>query len=117
MTMTSESDTITKKRGRPFGIFGPKRRQKEWIDQFIRALGGPGNVTPWEQNDVCRAVSLMSIAEEKRRQIDKHGASSANELVALARIEEVAAEAVRRLRLPESTSRHIKGIRRDEDAA
>jgi hypothetical protein len=117
MTMTSESET-TKKRGRPFGSFGPRRRQKQLIDQFTHALGGPGNVTPWEENDICRAVMLLSIAEEKRRQIDKHGASSANELIALARLEEVAQAAVDRLRLPESASRHINGIRhRFEDAA
>ncbi len=115
MTMTTES-TTPKKRGRPFGVFGPKRRQQELIDQFVYALGGPTNVTPWEKDDICRAVSLLCVAQEKRRQISKNGASSASELLALARIEEVAADAVRGLNLPESASRHIKGIRRDEDA-
>jgi hypothetical protein len=115
MTMTTES-TIPKKRGRPFGVFGAKRRQQELIDQFVYALGGPTNVTSWEKDDICRAASLLGIAQEKRRQISKHGASSANELLALARIEEVAADAVRSLNLPESTSRRIKGIGRDEDA-
>jgi hypothetical protein len=116
MSMT-ESNETKRPRGRPFGSFGPRRRQKQLVDQFIRALGGEGNVTPWEENLITRAVMLLSIAEEKRRQIDKHGASSADELLALARLEEVAYEAVERLRLPESMGRHIKAIRRDEDEA
>jgi hypothetical protein len=116
MTMTTESTTIPKKRGRPFGIYGAKRRHQELVDQFVYALGGPTNVTPWERDDIHRTVSLLVIAQEKRRQITKNGAGSNSELLALARIEEVAADAVRGLNLPESTSRNIKGIRRTEAA-
>jgi len=101
MTMTTES-TTPKKRGRPFGIFGVRKRQEQLIAEYTNALGGPGNVTPWERRDIERAVGLQSIAEERRRQISKHGTSSANELLALARLEEVAQVAVERLRLPGS---------------
>jgi len=47
---------------------------------------------------------LQSIAEQRRSHIDKNGADSANELLALARLEEVADAAVRRLKLPAPTS-------------
>jgi hypothetical protein len=43
---------------------------------------------------------LQGIAEQKRHEIDRNGAESANELLALARLEAVAEKAVRRLRLP-----------------
>jgi hypothetical protein len=98
MTMTSENETTVKKRGRPFGVFGPRRRQKQLIDELIRAFGGA--VTPIRESSITRAVMLQSIAEEKRREINKHGAKSANELLALARLEEVAEAAVRQLKLP-----------------
>jgi hypothetical protein len=97
MTMTSETET-TKKRGRPFGVFGPRRRQKQLIDEYIAAFGG--TVTPIQESNITRAVMLQSIAEEKRREINKYGAKSANELLALARLEEVAEAAVRRLKSP-----------------
>jgi len=99
MTMT-ESVTITKKLGRPFGVFGQRKRQLQLIKRYIDALGGDANITPLQESDVTRAVALQSIAEERRRYIVKHGASSAAELTALARIEEVAADAVRRLNIP-----------------
>jgi hypothetical protein len=98
--MTMTSDTTTKaKRGRPFGTFGPRRRQQQLINEYCAALGG-GNLTPLQERNICRAVALQSIAEESRRQINKHGAKSANELLALARLEAVADTAVRRLKLP-----------------
>lgn len=100
MTMTSESETPVKKRGRPFGIFGPRKRQLQLIKQYIDALGGDANITPLQESDVTRAVMLQSIAEQKRLEINRHGASSAAELTALARIEETADSAVRRLKLP-----------------
>jgi hypothetical protein len=102
MTMTSESETTTKpKRGRPFGIFGPRKRQIQLIKLYVDAFGG--TVTPIQERDITRAVALQSIAEQKRVDINKNGASSANELLALARLEEVADAAVRRLKLPITT--------------
>jgi hypothetical protein len=99
--MTIQPDTAPRnKGGRPFGSFGPARRQRQLIKQYIAALGGDANITPILERDIFRAVGLQSIAEETRRQIDKHGARSANELLALARLEEVADKAVRRLKLP-----------------
>jgi hypothetical protein len=101
MTMTSESETTTKpKRGRPFGVFGPRKRQLQLIKTYIDALGGDANITPLQESDITRAVMLQSIAEQKRLEVNRHGASSAAELTALARIEETADAAVRRLNLP-----------------
>jgi hypothetical protein len=100
MTMTTENETPVKKRGRPFGTFGPRRRQQQLIAQYIDALGGDATITPIQESDICRAVMLQSIAEESRRQINRHGAKSAHELLALARLETVAETAVRRLKLP-----------------
>jgi hypothetical protein len=100
MTIPSETAAPKNKGGRPFGTFGPKRRQQQLIKQYIAALGGDANLTPIIENNICRAVMLQSIAEGTRRRIDKEGASSANELLALARLEAVADTAVRRLKLP-----------------
>jgi hypothetical protein len=115
MSMTAElkpTTTIAKKRGRPFGTFGVHRRQEQLIAEYTNALGGPNNVTQWERRDIARAVHLQSIAEEKRKHINKHGAASANELIALARLEEVAVDAVEKLRLPVSSG---KGFNPRED--
>jgi len=104
MTMT-ETTTLPKRgRGRPLGVFGPRRRQKQLIFQYVKALGGDANISPIQERDILRAVVLQSIAEQRRSHIDKNGADSANELLALARLEEVADAAVRRLKLPAPTS-------------
>jgi hypothetical protein len=101
MTMTtSEIETTAKKRGRPFGIFGPRRRQLQLIAQYVDALGGDAMITPILENAIVRAVGLQSIAEQARKQISRHGAKSASELLALARLEAVANAAVRELNLP-----------------
>jgi hypothetical protein len=98
--MTIESETTGKKRGRPFGKFGPKRRQLQLIKEYIKALGGDDSITPIQERDIGRAVLLQSIAEASRRRIDRHGASSAHELLALTRLEASVDNAVRRLKLP-----------------
>jgi hypothetical protein len=102
MTIPSETAApkAKNKGGRPFGSFGPRRRQLQLIKQYVAALGGDANLTPILERDIIRAVGLQSIAEETRRRIDRYGAKSAHELLALARLEEVADKAVRRLKLP-----------------
>lgn len=102
MTMTPENETTGtgKKRGRPFGTFGPRRRQQELMKQYVAALGGNASITPILENAILRAVALQSIAEESRRRISIEGAKSANELLALARLEAVANAAVRDLNIP-----------------
>jgi hypothetical protein len=100
MTMTTENETTSKKRGRPFGTFGPRRRQQQLIKQYVAALGGNSKITPLLENAILRAVALQSIAEESRRRISIEGAKSANELLALARLEAVANAAVRDLNIP-----------------
>jgi hypothetical protein len=102
MTMTESTIIETKRsRGRPFGSFGPRRRQKQLAVEFLTALGG--RVTPWQENLITRAVMLLSIAEQKRLEIDKLG-GSAEDMIALARLEEVADAAVARLGLPSKQS-------------
>jgi len=97
--MTTTTTEISKpKRGRPFGVLGPKRRQQQLTEHFITALGG--NVTPLQEMSITRAVALISFAEESRRQITKYGAQSVSDLNALVRLEECAERSVRRLKLP-----------------
>jgi hypothetical protein len=62
-----------------------------------------GSVGPIVENDICRAVMLQSIAEQRRHEIDRHGGST-EEIRALAALESVAAAAVKRLRLPVAKS-------------
>jgi hypothetical protein len=101
MTMTTETTSTGKKKmGRPFGIFGPKRRQLQLIAQYIDALGGDENITLILENQIVRAVGLQSIAEQARKKISLQGADSASELLALARLEAVAAAAIRELNIP-----------------
>jgi hypothetical protein len=95
LTMTSEP--TRNKGGRPFGTFGPRRRQQNLVDQYIAALGG--SVTLIQERDICRAVLLESIAEQKRHELDGKTAP-ANEILALAKLEAVADAAVKRLRIP-----------------
>jgi hypothetical protein len=103
MTMTPHTETSNqRKRGRPFGSFGPKRRQQELTAQFIDQLGGDAKITPVQEMDIARAVALISFAEESRRQITKYGAQSVQDLSALVRLEDCADRAVRRLKLPVS---------------
>lgn len=99
--MSTEPESVTpRKRGRPFGVLGPKRRQRQLTDHFIEALGGAQSITPVQEIDICRAVALISFAEESRRQITKYGAESVQDLTALVRLEECAERAVKRLKLP-----------------
>jgi hypothetical protein len=99
--MTTNAETSKQqKRGRPFGSFGPKRRQRELTAQFIEQLGGDDKITPVQEMDIARAVALISFAEESRRQITKYGAQSVQDLTALVRLEDCADRAVRRLKLP-----------------
>ena len=100
MTIETETATPSKKRGRPFGIFGPRRRQLQLIAQYVDALGGDAMITPILENAIVRAVGLQSIAEQARRQISRDGAKSASELLALARLEAVATAAIRDLNIP-----------------
>jgi hypothetical protein len=92
------TDVNTKpKRGRPFGTFGPRRRQQELVRSYTNALGG--KLTPIQESDIARAVALQTIAEGTRTRIEKTGGSP-DEIRALARLEAVADSAVKRLRLP-----------------
>jgi hypothetical protein len=100
MTMTESAPTETKRpRGRPCGTYGVLRRQDELAAEYVNKLGGPTNVTFWEKQDIDRAVMLQSIAEARRRHINRHGATN-DELIALVRLEELATDAVESLRLP-----------------
>lgn len=95
--------TTQRKRGRPFGVLGPKRRQEQLTEQFTTALGGAEKITPLQAMNIARAVALTSFAEESRRQITKYGAQSVHDMTALVRLEDCAERAVRRLKLPITT--------------
>ena len=100
MTMTTDTEiSKPRKRGRPFGVLGPRRRQQQLAEHFITALGGGGNITPLQEMNIARAVALISFAEESRRQITKYGAS-VSDLNALVKLEECAERSVRGLKLP-----------------
>jgi hypothetical protein len=103
--MTTETEIKKKppkKRGRPFGILGPKRRQQQLSDQFVKALGGTASLTPVIAMNIARAVALSSFAEEARRRITKYGATVAD-LASLVKLEDCAERAVRKLKLPVTT--------------
>ena len=95
MTLPS-TDKPKRGRGRPFGTFGPRRRQLELIKCYTAALGG--RLTPIQEVDVTRAVALQSIAEGTRSRLAT--TATPDEIQALTRLEAVADAAVKRLRLP-----------------
>jgi hypothetical protein len=66
---------------------------------YIRQIG-LDNITPPISEAILAAVELTVMASELRRKITKSGAASAEDLMALVRLENSAARAVARLDLP-----------------
>jgi len=97
MTMIESN---SRKRGRPTGTLGPRSRQKQLAQEFAEALGGIEKLTPRQERDIIKAASLISFAEESRRQITKYGAAEIGDLETLVRLEECAERTVRKLKLP-----------------
>jgi hypothetical protein len=57
--MTIQSETAApRKRGRPFSVLGPKRRQQQLTEHFIKELGGESAITPVLEMNIARAVAL-----------------------------------------------------------
>lgn len=96
-------EPLTKRgRGRPLGSLGARNRRLQLAQIYTDLLGG--TVTPIQEKDITRAVDLQDLAEKKRAELTKQRKISADELLALAQIEEAAAGAVRRLNLPVPTT-------------
>ena len=85
-----------RKRGRPRGTFGVKKKQAELVKQYIDALGGEGNITPLQESEITRVIVLKSIAENARSRLVSTGAS-VEELRILATLEATADAAAAKL--------------------
>jgi hypothetical protein len=75
-------------------------RQAELAAEFINHLGGENCITPWERHDIARAATLQSVAEHLRRKINSKGAAASyDEIIPVVQLEELARDAVEKLRL------------------
>ena len=95
-TKTRRSRSSGRKRGRPRGTFGVKKKQAELVRQYIDALGGEGAITPLQESEITRVVLLRSIAEGTRSRLVSTGAS-VEELKILANLEAAADAAAAKL--------------------
>jgi hypothetical protein len=99
----TEAETKPKpKRGRPFNVFGPRRRRSRLAADLVRQIGGVDKLTPTISEAIFTAVELHFMASELRAKFTKAGAdaATAEELVALVRLETSAAQAMARLDIP-----------------
>jgi len=79
--------------GRPLS---PTKRRSRLRMHYITAIGIE-NITPPMSEAILAAVELTAMAAEQRAKITKRGAASAEELLAVVRLENAASRAVARL--------------------
>jgi hypothetical protein len=96
MTDTHISAHETGRAGRPLS---PAKRRSRLRMFYINQIGIE-NIDPVLSEQVLAAVELTCMAAEQRAKITKHGAASADDLLAVVRLENAAARAVARLGLP-----------------
>ena len=82
--------------GRPYG---PAARRSMLRMDFIKQIG-IHNVTPVIAESILAATELTVMASETRKKLAKAGGGTAEDLMALVRLENSAARAVQRLGLP-----------------
>jgi hypothetical protein len=68
------------------------------VELFTSKLGGPHNVTPWENNALIMAAALQACAEDVRSTMSDE--ATATQHLVITQLEEMAEEAVTALRLP-----------------
>ena len=86
--------------GRPPSLETRKQRLRA---EFIAAIGAD-NLTPSRIEAIRSAVEWSAMAAEARAKLMKAGSSSADDTVHVAKLEELAAQAVARLNLPAPTA-------------
>jgi hypothetical protein len=91
--MTDITAHETGKAGRPLS---PAKRRSRLRMAYIQ-LVGVENLNPILSEQILAAVELVSLAAEQRARITKSGATSAENLLAIVRLENAAARAVARL--------------------
>jgi hypothetical protein len=90
-------------RGRPGRPMSPATRRSKLRAEYINAIGVE-NLTTAVSENIRAAVELTSMAAEQRAKITKSGAASAEDLLAVVRLENAASRAVARLNLPAPTA-------------
>jgi hypothetical protein len=81
--------------GRPPSLETRKRRLHA---EFVAVLGGEANITPLKAEAVRAAVAWSAMAAEAREKLIKSGAASTDDAIHTAKLEELAAQAVARLK-------------------
>ncbi len=96
MTDTHISAHETGRAGRPLS---PAKRRSRLRMHYIAQIG-VDNLDPVISEHVLAAVELICMAAEQRAKITKSGAATADDLLAVVRLENAASRAVARLGLP-----------------
>jgi hypothetical protein len=96
MTDTNITAHERARAGRPLG---PQQRRKRLRMHYIKQIGVE-NLDPVVSEQVLAAVELVCMAAEQRAKVTRSGAASADDLLAIVRLENAAARAVARLGLP-----------------
>jgi hypothetical protein len=86
--------------GKPGRSLSPAKRRARLRAQYIADIGGPENLTPALSEAILAATELTVMAAELRKKIVKAGAGTADQMLALVRLENSAARAVSRLPVP-----------------
>jgi len=98
--------------GRPLG---PQQRRKRLRMHYINQIGVE-NLDPVISEQVLAAVELVCMAAEQRAKVTKSGPASADDLLAIVRLENAAARAVARLGLPALRGAAVQPETIDTDA-
>ena len=101
MPSTNTQAPVTGKAGRPPSL---ATRKKMLRAEFVAAFGGEENLTAVQAEAIRSAVAWAAMAAEAREGLIKSGAASTDSAVHVARLEELAAQAVARLNLPAPTA-------------
>jgi hypothetical protein len=95
----NDISTTAHDQGRAGRPLSPATRRSRLRKEYIRAIGVE-NLSASTTEAILAAVELTSMAAEQRAKIAKSGAASADDLLAIVRLENAASRAVARLGLP-----------------
>jgi hypothetical protein len=94
--MTDTTTTTANEQGRAGRPLSPAKRRSRLRLHYIRAIGVE-NLTPPISEMILAAIELICMAAEQRARISKTGAATAEQLLAVVRLENAASRAVARL--------------------
>ena len=92
----ADIQTTANEQGRAGRPLSPAKRRSRLRMHYIRAIGVE-NLTPPITEMILAAIELTCMAAEQRAKITKRGAATAEELLAVVRLENAASRAVARL--------------------